>query len=50
MQRSYDKPNKNEFSFMSGSIDNPKINKEIVRILEGTKPAFDKRKLKYQDK
>ena len=43
-----DKPNKNEFSFRSGSIENPDINRKIVQILEGTKPAFDKRKLKYQ--
>lgn len=43
-----DKTNKNEFSFVSGSIENPEINKSIVKILEGTKPAFDKRKLKYQ--
>ncbi|GMR19508.1 MAG: AAA family ATPase [Gammaproteobacteria bacterium] len=45
-----DKMNKNEFSFTSGSIENPKINQRIVQILEGTKPAFDKRKLKYQGK
>ena len=43
-----DKTNKNKFSFISGSIENPVINKRIVKILEGTKPAFDKRKLKYQ--
>jgi hypothetical protein len=45
---SIDKMNKNKFSFVSGSIENPEINKKIVQILEGTKPAFDKRKLKYQ--
>ena len=45
-----DKLNKNKFSFTSGSIENPEINQKIVRILEGTKPAFDKRKLKYQGK
>lgn len=45
---SIDKMNKNKFSFASGSIENPAINKKIVQILEGTKPAFDKRKLKYQ--
>ena len=43
-----DKANKNKFSFVSGSIENTKINQKIVQILEGTKPAFDKRKLKYQ--
>lgn len=45
---SIDKTKKNKFSFISGSIENPEINKKIVQILEGTKPAFDKRKLKYQ--
>ena len=44
-----DKTNKNKFSFVSGSIENPEINNKIVQILEGTKPAFDKRKLKYQE-
>ena len=44
------KMNKNKFSFVSGSIENPEINKEIVRRLEGTRPAFDQRKLKYQGK
>ena len=43
-----DKMKKNKFSFVSGSIENQEINKEIVRVLEGTKPAFDKRRLKYQ--
>jgi ABC-type lipoprotein export system ATPase subunit len=42
-----DKKNKNKFSYESGSIENPNINKRIVEILEGTMPAFDKRKLKY---
>ncbi|MDQ6961758.1 MAG: hypothetical protein Q9M28_04405 [Mariprofundaceae bacterium] len=44
------KQNKNEFTFTSGSIENPEINQKIIQILEGTKPAFDKRKLKYQEK
>ena len=43
-----DKQESNKFSFISGSIENPEINKKIVQILEGTKPAFNKRKLKYQ--
>ncbi len=42
-----DKKNNYEFSYKTGSIENPEINKELVRILEGTMPAFDKRKLKY---
>lgn len=42
-----DKENNYVFSFDSGGIEKPKINKGIVDILEGTMPAFDKRKLKY---
>lgn len=44
-----DKQDKNKFSFISGSIENIEINKKIVKVLEGTRPAFDKRKLKYQE-
>jgi len=43
-----DKENENEFSFNAGSIENAEINKYIVDILEGTMPAFDKRKMKYK--
>lgn len=43
-----DKKNKNDFSFCSGSIENPDINRRVVDILEGTLPAFDNRKLKYR--
>ncbi|MEW6171341.1 MAG: AAA family ATPase, partial [Candidatus Omnitrophota bacterium] len=38
---------KNEFSFWAGAIENTKINKHIVDVLEGTMLAFDKRRLKY---
>ncbi len=37
-----------KFSYQTGSIENPILNKRIVEILEGTQPAFDRRKLKYQ--
>lgn len=42
-----DKKDNYKFSFMSGGIENPAINAKTVEILEGTMPAFDKRKLKY---
>ncbi|WKL50055.1 AAA family ATPase [Flavobacterium pectinovorum] len=42
-----DKENKNTFSFNAGAIENKKINNTIVDILEGTEPAFIKRKDKY---
>ena len=37
----------NEFRFYAGSIENPRMNAAVVDILEGTLPAFDKRRLKY---
>ncbi len=42
-----DKKNGNKFSFESGSIENPVINKHASDILEGTLKAFDHRRLKY---
>ena len=38
-----------KFSYETGSIESPILNKRIVEILEGTQPAFDRRKLKYQE-
>lgn len=44
----FDKSNsKNIFSAESGSIENDAMNKHIVDVLEGTMPAFDKRRLRY---
>lgn len=43
-----EKENKNKVSYISGAIENPIINQEIVRILEGTFPAFDNRTEKYK--
>ncbi len=42
-----DKKNNNTFSFESGAIENPIINKHASDILEGTLKAFDIRRLKY---
>lgn len=44
---SIDKKNNYKFNFISGGIEDPIINQSIVDVLEGTMPAFDKRKLKY---
>ena len=44
---SIDKHAGNRLSYESGAIENPKINKAIVDILEGTRPAFDNRGFKY---
>lgn len=37
----------NEVNYTCGAIENPKINQEILNILEGTRPAFDNRDAKY---
>ena len=42
-----DKENNYQFSTEQGGIENKRINGKIVDILEGTMPAFDKRKIKY---
>ncbi|MDD4854595.1 MAG: AAA family ATPase [Sulfuricurvum sp.] len=42
-----DKQNNNVFSYLTGSIENPEINQCLVDVLEGTLPAFGKRKNKY---
>ena len=47
---SLDKSSNYKFSYESGSIENPRINDVIVKILEGSKPAFVQRRLKYQIK
>lgn len=47
---SLDKAAGYKFSYESGSIENPRINEIIVKILEGSKPAFVQRRLKYQIK
>jgi ABC-type lipoprotein export system ATPase subunit len=42
-----DKANNYRMTYTSGGIENPLINKAIVDILEGTKPAFKNRDSKY---
>ncbi|MER9599084.1 TrlF family AAA-like ATPase [Mesorhizobium sp. M0244] len=42
-----DKARQYKFSYESGAIENPDINKRIVLVLEGSQPAFVKRRLKY---
>lgn len=43
------KEDRNRVEYISGSIENPAINKLIVDILEGTKPAFSNREQKYKN-
>ena len=50
IQMKIDKLNGNKVTYESGAIENPKMNKIIVDILEGTYPAFHNRDCKYFDK
>lgn len=45
---SLDKNDGNSITYLCGSIENPAVNEEIVKILEGTRPAFDNRDGKYR--
>lgn len=44
----FERKNGHKISYTSGSIESSEVNKKIVDILEGTMPAFNNRKLKYQ--
>lgn len=44
---SFDRKRKARISYFAGSIEHPRINKHVVDVLEGTKPAFDNRDGKY---
>lgn len=44
-----DKNHGNQFTHTSGGIENRRINRIVVDILEGTIPAFDNRKGKYHE-
>jgi ABC-type lipoprotein export system ATPase subunit len=42
-----EKKNNSKIIYTSGAIENPRINRRIVDVLEGTMPAFDNRGMKY---
>jgi hypothetical protein len=42
-----DKRDGYRLTYTSGAIENPVINRAIVDVLEGTRPAFDNRDAKY---
>jgi len=44
---SFYRKNASKIAYQAGSIENPVINKHVVNVLEGTKPAFDNRRVKY---
>lgn len=45
---SLDKTANYQMNYLSGSIENPLINRQVVDILEGTRPAFNNRDSKYE--
>ena len=45
-----DKENNYNFTTIMGSIEDKRVNKKIVDVLEGAMPAFNTRKRKYYDK
>ncbi|HUU15861.1 MAG TPA: hypothetical protein VMW72_01825 [Sedimentisphaerales bacterium] len=42
-----EKHNKNRITYTCGAIENPQINKALIDVLEGTRPAFENRDDKY---
>jgi ABC-type lipoprotein export system ATPase subunit len=42
-----DKQNGNRITYTCGAIENPIINKKLIDVLEGTRPAFNNRDQKY---
>lgn len=42
-----DRANRNQVIYTMGSIESPQINKYLIDVLEGTRPAFDNRGSKY---
>lgn len=43
----FDRANGQKISYTAGAIESPVINRHAVKVLEGTKPAFDNRRIKY---
>jgi len=45
----FDRKGSSTISYHAGAIENPALNKHVVNVLEGTKPAFDNRRFKYHE-
>lgn len=43
-----DKAHGNRASYVTGAIEDPAINRRLIDVLEGTRPAFEKRDAKYR--
>jgi hypothetical protein len=42
-----DKVRNCEITYLTGALENPDICRKVLDVLEGTRPAFDKRDAKY---
>ncbi len=43
----FDRKDDSKIAYTAGAIESPEINKHVVDVLEGTKPAFNNRRVKY---
>ena len=43
----FNRKSASKIEYVSGAIENPIINSHVVNVLEGTKPAFNNRRIKY---
>lgn len=43
----FDRKNGFKITYLAGSIESPALNSHVVNVLEGTKPAFENRRIKY---
>ncbi len=43
----FDRKDGSRIAYTAGSIENPEINRGVIDVLEGTKPAFNNRRIKY---
>jgi ABC-type lipoprotein export system ATPase subunit len=44
---SFDRGDQHRVTYVAGSIEDPEINARVVDVLEGTRPAFENRRMKY---
>ena len=45
---SLDKDDGNRVAYTCGAIENPEMNRKVLDVLEGTRPAFENREWKYR--
>lgn len=43
----FDRKNRSKIAYTAGAIEDPQVNQLVINVLEGTKPAFNNRRMKY---